>query len=99
MVNFTKLFFLGCWSCLFSLSVLPGWGQRGLEGASCAFSSPVLLVQQPVRVCSGVSRRESTREQPMQNKLNLAPEIPKVDMLTSCAFPTYFILMLVCIEF
>lgn len=84
---------------LLVLSVLPGSGHRGLEGASCASSSPVLLVQQPVRVCFGVSGRHSTREQPMQNKLNLAPEIPEVDMLSSCAFPAYFILMLVCVEF
>lgn len=81
------------------LSMLPGWGHRGLEGASFAFSSPVLLVQQPVRVHLDVSRRRSTREQPMQNNLSLAPQIPRVLTLSSGAFPAYFILMLVCVEF
>jgi len=32
-------------------------------------------------------------------EINLAPEVPKVDMLSSCVFPAYFILMLVCVEF
>lgn len=92
-----KLFFLVL--VLPVLSMLPGWGHRGLEGASFAFSSPLLLVQQPVRVHLGASRRHSTREQPMQNNLYLAPQIPKVLKLSSCAFPAYFILMLVCVEF
>lgn len=98
MVNFTKLIFPGV-LVLPVLGVLPGWGHSSIEGASCAFRCPVLLVEQPVRVCSGGSRRHSIREQPMQNKLNLAPEIPKVDTLSSCAVPAYFILVLVCIEF
>lgn len=32
-------------------------------------------------------------------KINLAPEIPRVDTLPSCAFPADFILLLVCVEF
>lgn len=75
------------------LVMLAGWGHRGLEGAGCVFRSPVLLVQQPVG---------STRDTVLENspcKINLAPEIPRVDTLPSCAFPADFILLLVCVEF
>lgn len=70
-----------------------------LEGASFPFSSPMLLIQQPLGIHIGVSGRHSTREQPMKNNLHLAPQIPKVLKLSSGAFPAHFIVMLVCVEF